>query len=112
MIEYYLATHSDFPPNSQVVIINQTTGARVNETSAYITASGSGNISMPFPPTMPAGTYYLKGQDYSTQAYIAQTVSFTAQAQTASYKICGAIGNTTITHEIGNVGLSSALQCV
>lgn len=78
------AAYYDMPPNSQIVIMNQTSGTRVDGVSTYLSTGGSGSVTIPFPSGMPAGTYYLKAQNYNTQGYIAQTVAFTAQAQTTT----------------------------
>lgn len=114
------ASYNDMPSNTQVVIINQTSGARIDSVSTYIQNGGSGSISIPFPPNTPAGTYYLKAMNYNTQAYIAQTVSFsyagtpsavvsvTGSASAASYR--NGIDQVRFSYDVNNAPAGAYIQ--
>ncbi|MDO8514557.1 MAG: peptidoglycan-binding protein [bacterium] len=77
-------SYYDLPTNSEVVFVNQTSGQTVSGPVAPISSSGTGTQTATAPSSMPAGAYYLKVRNVTTQAEIARSVSFTVAGNTGA----------------------------
>jgi hypothetical protein len=67
------ADYQNLPDDTQVVLVNKTSG--VTMPSPVTPASGSGTLAIALPAGFPLGDYYLKAQD-SAGGWLAQSVEF------------------------------------
>jgi hypothetical protein len=66
-------TYADMPTGTEVLFVNQTSGAKFPSSGDPLTAGGSGQADIPI-PSLAKGEYYLLAQEAGQ--YIAQTVPF------------------------------------
>ncbi len=69
------ADYIDMPATAQIVLVNNTSGASIGSPTA-LAGSGKGTVMVPIDFSIPGGDYFLRAQDASTKAFIAQTVKF------------------------------------
>ena len=73
-VQNVTATYADLPGNTEIVFVNQTSGAASDGT--LLDAGGSGSVTLDIAPDLPAGGYHLLARDRSSKQFIAQTVPF------------------------------------
>ncbi|MBI2612245.1 peptidoglycan-binding protein [Candidatus Kaiserbacteria bacterium] len=68
--------YANLPVNSQLVFVNATTNERFGPQSTMVSGGGSGSVSISEHPDMAQTLYFLRAQNYSTGAVIAESSAF------------------------------------
>ena len=74
-----IGSYANLPANSQIRLVNSTTGQPYFAQSTMVWAGGSGQLSIPIPNDLPNGSYFLRATDYyNPNTTIGQSSSFQA----------------------------------